>query len=152
MRARAHTRTHTHTHTHRYIYIYRFFFQDDYMSKGSCPPIGSVEVEDVAELACDLLNCFCIFSNFWNWRNCWNSLSESESESFWSWIGALELDFGVEEESTCLETCWIWCWIFLPVLRNSLTVDSEHRVWLNLSHHLILNSRKRLIGNLSAME
>jgi len=46
------------------------------MSYGSCPPIGSDE-EDVVELARDLLSCFCIFLNFWNFKNCWNSSSES---------------------------------------------------------------------------
>jgi len=38
-----------------------FFF---YISKGSWPPIGSVEAEDDTKLVCDLWNCFCIFLNF----------------------------------------------------------------------------------------
>ena len=55
-----------------------FFLNDIYISNGSCPPIGSDD-EDVVELARDLLTCFCIFLKFWNFKNCWNSSSESES-------------------------------------------------------------------------
>jgi len=125
--------------------LFEFFF---YMSYGSCPPIGSDE-EDVVELARDLLSCFCNFLNFWNFKNCWNSSSESESS--WIVVGVLWVGFGVTGEFIFLGTCWIWYWSLLPVAMNSVTVMSEHSVWLNLSHHLILNSLKRLIGNLSAI-
>ena len=54
-------------------FFFPYFLNDIYISNGSCPPIGFVE------LARDLLSCFCIFLNFWNFKNCWNSSSESES-------------------------------------------------------------------------
>ena len=95
-----------------FYFFYFLFFQCIYISNGSCPPIGSDE-EDVVELARDLVSCFCILLNFWNFKNCWNSSSESDS----SWIGTevLWVDLGVIGEFAFLATWWIWWWSFFSL-------------------------------------